>query len=169
MDTELFVHFAEIAGVFVGFGALIALRSEHRSDVHDPVYLRSVMALGVWVVVFALLPVAVGHYGVDGPVLWRSCAALAVVVWAVLTGLLVTDEDNRALWHSDEPVDRFFPVLGLPMHLTIATSLVLVLVGPWPQVASALYVTALTTGILFAGYTLLALVLSQAGHRRPRR
>jgi hypothetical protein len=30
-DTELFLSLAEIAGVFVGFGALIALRS---SDAH---------------------------------------------------------------------------------------------------------------------------------------
>jgi urea transporter len=36
-DFELLVHFAEIAGVFVGFGALIASRSAHVSDVHDVV------------------------------------------------------------------------------------------------------------------------------------
>gem|GEM_PF-6981821 len=30
METDLFVHFAEIAGVFVGFGALISLRSARR-------------------------------------------------------------------------------------------------------------------------------------------
>jgi hypothetical protein len=32
METELFVHFAEIAGVFVGFGALISMRSAHVTD-----------------------------------------------------------------------------------------------------------------------------------------
>ena len=47
METELFVHFAEIAGVFVGFGALISQRSVRPSDPHDVVYLRAVLALGV--------------------------------------------------------------------------------------------------------------------------
>lgn len=44
MDTELFVHFAEIAGVFVGFGALISQRSPRPADPHEVVYLRAVLA-----------------------------------------------------------------------------------------------------------------------------
>lgn len=56
METELFVHFAEIAGVFIGFGALISLRSAQVTDVHDVVYLQAVLALGVWVVFGALVP-----------------------------------------------------------------------------------------------------------------
>ena len=46
MNTELFVHFAEIAGIFVGFGALIGLRSARPSDLHDVVYLKAVLAVG---------------------------------------------------------------------------------------------------------------------------
>ena len=34
-DTELFLSLAEIAGVFVGFGALIAVRSGGPSDAAD--------------------------------------------------------------------------------------------------------------------------------------
>lgn len=35
METELFMHYAEIAGVFVGFGALISMRSARPTDLHD--------------------------------------------------------------------------------------------------------------------------------------
>lgn len=34
------MHFAEIAGVFVGFGALLSLRSARPTDPHDVVYIR---------------------------------------------------------------------------------------------------------------------------------
>ncbi len=47
METELFVHFAEIADVFVGFGALISVRSAQPSDAHDVVYLRAVLGIGL--------------------------------------------------------------------------------------------------------------------------
>lgn len=47
METELFVHFAEIAGVFVGFGALISLRGARPTDPHDVVYLQAVLIRGL--------------------------------------------------------------------------------------------------------------------------
>jgi hypothetical protein len=38
---------------------------------------------------------------------------------------------------------------------------ILVVVGARPSVDEALYITGLTAGVVFAGWTLLALVLSQ--------
>lgn len=58
-------------------------------------------------------------------------------------------------------MDRLFPVVGLPLHIVTVGSLLLILLGVWPGVDEALYVTALTAGVVFAGYTLLACVLSQ--------
>ncbi|MGD8682831.1 MAG: hypothetical protein PVG27_02705 [Chloroflexota bacterium] len=59
-ELGLFVTLAEIAGVFVGFGALIAVRSGGGSDAREVVYIRSVLSLGVWAVVAALAPVTLG-------------------------------------------------------------------------------------------------------------
>jgi uncharacterized membrane-anchored protein YitT (DUF2179 family) len=42
-ETELFLSLAEIAGVFVGFGALIAIRSGGTSDVYDVAYIGMVV------------------------------------------------------------------------------------------------------------------------------
>ncbi|GAA2470468.1 hypothetical protein [Terrabacter carboxydivorans] len=112
METELFVHFAEIAGVFVGFGALISLRSAHVTDVHDVVYLEAVLALGVWVVVSALVPVVVSRYGVVGHALWLPAALLALAIWVVFLVSFTRRPETRALNRSVERLDRFFPVVG---------------------------------------------------------
>lgn len=161
METELFVHFAEIAGVFVGFGALISTRSSLPSEAHHTVYLRGVLELGVWVIIAALVPIALWYYGVEGPKLWRPCALLGLVLWAILVVLLTRTPESREIDHNPDRVDRFFPIVGLPLHVILAGSLLLILLGRWPAQDGALYVTALTTGVVFAGYTLLTLVLSQ--------
>jgi len=161
VETELFVHFAEIAGVFIGFGALISLRSAHVTDVHDVVYLQAVLALGVWVVVSSLVPVVVSRYGVVGHGLWLPSAVVALVIWLAFLAAFARRSDTRALNRSQEPLDRFFPVVGLPLHLVIAGSLALIVLGRWPSTEPALYVTALAAGVVFAGYTLLVYVMSQ--------
>lgn len=162
MEVDLFVHFAEIAGVFVGFGALISLRSAHVDDAHDVTYLRAVLGVGLWVVVMALVPIAVNRYGVQGQALWRWCAVLALVLWAVFVVALNLTPESKALNHSPELLDRFFPVVGLPLHVVTAGSMLLTVLGLWSRDDDALYVTALTAGVIFAGYTLLMCVLSQA-------
>lgn len=167
METELFVHFAEIAGVFIGFGALISLRSAHVTDVHDVVYLQAVLALGVWVVVSSLVPVVVSRYGVVGHGLWLPSAVVALVIWLAFLAAFARRSDTRALNRSQEPLDRFFPVVGLPLHLVIAGSLTLIVLGRWPSTEPALYVTALAAGVTFASYTLLVYVMSQRHDTQP--
>jgi hypothetical protein len=58
--TDLFLSLAEIAGVFVGFGALIAVRSAATMDASEINGIR-------WVVtphlVIALAPIVVSSYG----------------------------------------------------------------------------------------------------------
>ena len=169
METELFVHFAEIAGVFVGFGALISQRSVRPSDPHDVVYLRAVLALGVLVVIAALLPIAVSRYGVPDDLVWRSCAIVALAVWILFLISFSRSTDSRAVNRSPERVDRLFPIVGLPLHIVIAGSLLIIISGVWPGVEEALYVTTLTAAVIFAGYTLLALVMSQKSEVDPGR
>jgi hypothetical protein len=169
MDTELFVHFAEIAGVFVGFGALISLRSAHLTDVHDVVYLQAVLMLGVWVVITALVPIAVSRYGVHGHALWLSSALVALTIWVTVLLAFERSPSSRVLNRALEPVDRYFPLVGLPLHLIIAASLILVVLGVWRSADDALYVTALAAGVVFAGYTLLTCVMSQRHEAGPDR
>lgn len=160
METDLFVHFAEIAGVFVGFAALISVRSAQVSDLHGVVYLTSVVALGVWVVIAALVPITVSRYGVHDHALWLSSALAAIAFWVIMLIALLRRPSFRSVNRSPEPLDRFFPLVGLPLHVIIAVSLILIILGVWLRLDEALYVTALAAAVVFAGYTLLALVLS---------
>lgn len=169
METELFVHFAEIAGIFVGFGALISVRSAQGSDLHDVVYLTAVLALGVWVVISALVPITVSRYGVRDHALWLSSALAAIALWVVSLIALWRRPSFRLVNTSPEPLDRFFPLVGLPLHLTIAVSLILIILGVWRRVDEALYVTALAAAVVFAGYTLLTLVMSHNDESEPDR
>ncbi len=169
METELFVHFAEIAGVFVGFGALISLRSAQVSDVHDVVYLRAVLMLGVWVVVAALVPIVVSRYGVHGHALWLPCSLVALAVWLIVLISFGRSAESKALNRSPEPIDRYFPVVGAPLHLIIAGSLILTILGVWRSFDEARYVTALAAAVAFAGYTLLTFVMSQKHAAGPDR
>ena len=80
-DTELFLSLAEIAGVFVGFGALISVRSGGSSEALEVTYIRSVVTAAIWVVVAALAPVIVSRYGIAGHGLWLACSVLALVLY----------------------------------------------------------------------------------------
>jgi hypothetical protein len=43
-ETDLLLSLAEIAGVFLGFGALISVRSGGPSDAHEVSYIRWVVS-----------------------------------------------------------------------------------------------------------------------------
>ena len=61
---------AGIAGVFVGFGALIAVRSGGASDAFETTYMRFVVWLGMLTVVEALAPVTLSPYGLGEHEVW---------------------------------------------------------------------------------------------------
>jgi len=69
-DTELFLSLAEIAGVFLGFGALIGVRSASTSDAFELTSIREVVVMGTQVIVVALVPVTLSHYGITGHEVW---------------------------------------------------------------------------------------------------
>jgi len=167
MEIELFVHFAEIAGVFVGFGALISLRSARPTEPHDVVYVQAVLGLGVWVVIAALGPIAVSRYGVHDDALWRPCALVALAIWVIFVIALSRTAASRTINRSPDRLDRIFPVVGLPLHVVIIGSLGLVIFGVWPGNDEALYITALTAGVIFAGYTLLMSGMGQTDAPAP--
>ena len=83
-DTELFLSLAEIAGVFVGFGALIAVRSGGPTEAHEVTYIRWVMSIAIWVVIAALVPVIISRYALTGHELWLVCSLLALVLFVVM-------------------------------------------------------------------------------------
>ena len=82
-DIELFIAIAEIAGVFVGFGALISLTRKNAIDFAQLGRLRGVVSVALVVIVAALIPVGISRYGITGHDFWLVCSFIFLfLVWA---------------------------------------------------------------------------------------
>ena len=159
-DLELFLSIAEIAGVFVGFGALISF-SRDRAD-EASTALRSVVTIGLLVLVAALLPVTLARYGLTDRTLWAwSSAGFLLTIWITIVGLLL-DPEHRAWVKADARANPaltafFWAFLEVPIQVP----LVLVLLGIAPTLAPAFYVTGLVLNLFEAAFLLARLVLAR--------
>jgi hypothetical protein len=162
VDSVLFIAIAEIAGVFVGFGALISVT--RRSDV-EPAQLgaiRAVVTAGLTVVVAALIPVALAAYDIGERTLWFwSSLAFLGLSWAVI-GLSIRASANRRLLASlarNQPMSSLF--FWLVLELPIQVPLILAVLGVARDLDSAFYVTALAFNLFEAAFVLAQFVYSQ--------
>ncbi len=163
--TELFLSLAEIAGVFVGFGALISIRSAGTSEAHEVTYIRSVVSLGIWVVVVALAPVIIGQYGVGTHELWLVCSLLGLVLYLGMWLVNERTTESRDLGASYSRAEMIGVVASnLTFTLLVIAALGVIVLGVFPDQERALYLTAVALVLSFGAFTLLLLVLSQ---RRP--
>lgn len=167
VDWEFFVHLAEIAGVFVGFGALIAVRSEDASDAHTVEYLRSIVGGGLLVVVTALAPLALSRFGVDGRALWLPCSIFFLALFLTLWIVDARSSENRSERMVNRALTVRYAAIALPMTFLMIAALVLVIIGVWPQHAAALYFLAVTVWLVETGFTLLWLVWNRDSATRP--
>jgi hypothetical protein len=161
--TEGFLELAGIAGVFVGFGALIAVRSSGASP--DEVgFMRGVVSFGLLTVVAALAPLTVGRYALPPHQVW---AVSSVLVLAGLVGLIVamgrTPEYRRNMataWGSGG-LKVIENVASVPLVIALVAGPIVILLGMAPAFEAALYFTLVVLLLLCAGWVLLDLVFSQ--------
>ncbi len=176
-DVDLFIHSAEIAGVFVGFGALIAVRSGATMAVEEVNDTRWVVTVGIWVVVVALAPVFIGSYGVAGHALWLACSLLALAFLAVVIVVFGRTAENRAevqqvLAQATPAGHRVARVLDAALAfwlptLALVVALVLVALGLVPDQEQALYLTAVGLGLLMAALSLFYVVVRPSPPTAP--
>lgn len=158
-DLGLFLSIAEIAGIFVGFGALISFSQDRAVERSQ---LRGVVTIGLVVLVAALLPVALARYELGDRALWGvSSAGFLLIIWISLTSLL-WDPEQRASVKSDAKAHPaltlfFWGFLEAPIQLP----LMLAVLGVAPTLAPAFYVTALVLNLFEAAFLLARLVLSR--------
>ena len=76
------IGIAQIAGTFAGFAALAGVvgRRARGSTRHDVERLRTVILVGVMVIVTALIPIVVEGYGLIESAVWRVSSGLALVI-----------------------------------------------------------------------------------------
>ena len=165
-DADLFMGLAGIAGVFVGFGALIAVRSGGASDAFETTYMRFVVWLGMLTVVAALVPLNLSPYGLGEHDVWVLSCAILVVVYLGMGIVNVRMPESRAV---DAAASRTHKIAeyGMSVLLGIPTliAVVLIVLGLRPELEAALYRTVVVLLLLGAGGTPLELAYSQ---RRPQ-
>ncbi|MEJ2265933.1 MAG: hypothetical protein P8X95_21005, partial [Anaerolineales bacterium] len=61
-EIDLFIAMAEIAGVFVGFGALISVTQHSEIEAGQLGQIRAVVTIGLVVMVAALIPIGLDRY-----------------------------------------------------------------------------------------------------------
>lgn len=170
-DAELFLSLAEIAGVFVGFGALIAVRSSGPTEAGDVTGIRWVMSNAIWVVIVALAPIIIGTYGLTAHDLWLVSSLLALVLLTVIVIVNGRAPENlaelaaaRASVPLATRVAVYAPTIWLPLA-SLVLALALVVLGPFPDREQALYVTAVGLGLFMGAMGLFGMVFLP---RRPQ-
>jgi hypothetical protein len=156
-DTDLFLSLAEIAGVFLGFGALISIRSAGTSDAFELTTIRSVVEMGTQVVVAALVPVTLSHYDITGHEVWLLSS---LVFLAVFWGMFARDmrvPETRAIAAATTWARRAVSAL---LYVPMQIALVLVVLGLFPDQEPALYLTAVGLLLVLAASFLLSLAFS---------
>jgi hypothetical protein len=158
--AELFLSLAEIAGVFVGFGALIAVRSGSTMQAGEINDVRWVVTTAIWVVIAALAPIVVSSFGPTGHDLWLGCSLLALAFLVVMTAVFALTPENRAeladhLANTPRAliVAVMVPTFWAPFVLVIA-ALVVVALGLFPDQERALYLMAVALGLLMSALML---------------
>jgi hypothetical protein len=161
-DTELFIELAGIAGVFVGFGALIAVRSGGPTEAGVVTGIRWLVSVAMWVVVAALAPVIVSRYDLAGHEIWLVCSLVALAMWVGITVVTGRSPEyrqdvaatSRARFIGEEAV-------GALLFVPMLAALVVVVLGLIPDQEPALYFTAVSLGLFISVFMLLALVFAQ--------
>ena len=168
-DADLFLELAAIAGVFVGFGALIAVRSGGASGVFEVGYMRSVVSIGALTIAAALAPVTLARYDLTEHEVWALSSAIVLLGWVVFVAANARTPEYRANWAGEIEARRrgsrwrtaaywaVYAAIVSPLFL-IPVAIVLALV---PELEAALYLTDVVLILGAATVTLLGLVYSQ--------
>jgi hypothetical protein len=169
-DADLFMGLAGIAGVFVGFGALIAERSGGPSDPLEVAPMRMMVSFAMLTIVAALAPVALGRYDLTDHQVWALSSALALVGFVLIPAVSARTPEYRAGWAVSIAAVRLTlsDVVGWAFYalymIVLVVAPIIIILGVAKELEAALYFTYVVLIMLTAGWTLLMLVFSQ---RRP--
>jgi hypothetical protein len=162
VDVDLFITIAEIAGIFVGFGALINVTRKEEIEKFKLWRIRGLVTLGLGVLVAALLPIGLSRYGLTGHTLWFSCSIIYLLLnWAVSIHFIRKPEIRKYLktQSKDSPIISMF--FWLVLEVPFQASLILILLGLYPSLEPALYTTAIFFALFEAAVTLSQFVYSK--------
>ncbi len=145
---------AQIAGVFIGFGALIAFSAPQSTTEGQRQAMTGCVMAGLFILVAALLPILLFAYGIAPETVWFVSAAVILIC------------DWITIWPQRAPfIDTF--KRGNPLEILflfggeagVQLPLVLILLPVLSDQSAALYATMLIVSIFQAAYLMMLLVL----------
>ncbi len=159
-DVDTLLAIAEIAGVFVGFAALLTIvgrRTEAIDRSRVGFLLATMVLVSVVVIVAAHVPVVLNRYGLSQSLVWRtSSGVLFVLNWVQILYVGRKTISYRAA-HSYQPV---LSVTVWSLEPLLQLSLLMCIVGVWKSLAPALYLTALAVALIQVSLMLAVLVIN---------
>lgn len=162
-DLNTLIAIAELAGVFVGFGALISVTRRAEIDAFQLGYIRAVVTIGLMVMVAALIPIGLSRYGVSDHTLWFSSSLIFFAfTWVVTIYSLRLPENRRLVITRARTTPLMAGAFWLLLEIPMQVPLVLVLLGLFPELEPALYITSLVLNLFEAAFVLVQFVYSQA-------
>jgi hypothetical protein len=162
-DFELFIAIAEIAGIFIGFGALISVTRGDEIAPDQLARLRGVVTIGLTVIVVALIPIGISRYGfADHPLWFFSSLIYLSINWAgIISGF--RKEENRQFLTVEVQTKLVQTVFfWLLLEIPLQVPLILTLLGWYPTLESAFYTTSLLFYLFEAVFVLAQVVWTSA-------
>lgn len=165
-ETELYAHLAEIAGVFVGFGTLIVLRSVRPTDWHELVPLRVLVSMGMLTVVAALAPLTAARFDLSEHQVWRVSSVVLLVGWAIFFVAHSRTSEYRTYWGSAATLHwRWTDIveyLGTALYMVaLFAGMIVIALGVAPDLDAGLYCAIVVLMLFGCGWSLLTLVFTQ--------
>lgn len=160
-EFQLLGTLAQIAGVFVGFGALISVRRGNQTRPIELTFIRGVVWTGLLVIVAALLPVALDPF-IDPDALWRLCGFLTLAVyWGMVLLNNLTPEHRRLMAAYRRRHLVWLVVVGVLLDLPMTVALGVLVLGLRPDLEAALYAVGIVSILFEASFYLLYLVYTE--------
>jgi hypothetical protein len=161
-NVEIFIGIAHIAGIFIGFAALISIIRRDEIEHFKLSRIRAVVQIGLLVVIGALIPIGFDLYGASGHILWFICSFIFLALNWLMGLLSILNPENREAMIAQMRNSPLKSILfWLLFEFPLQASLILIIIGLFPDIEHALYTTALFFNLFEAVYTLVQLVYSQ--------
>ena len=165
-EVVLFVTIAEIAGVFVGFAALIAVTRRSEIDATMLAPIQAVVTIGLLVVVAGLVPVGLSVYEVSERALWVTSSIVYFALNWIVIIIALRRSENRRHAGAQARTTPFTAAFFWLLEVAVQLPLLLVVFGVNTDLDPAFYTTALVFHLFEAAFILVQLVYSQIGRHQ---
>jgi len=152
-EFDLFISLSAIAGIFIGFGALITISTPN--DKMTLGLLRGIVSVGLLTMVGCLIPVLLGRYGIENYSLWRwSSGTFLSLIWFALLHPAARQVLLAQFKLNLKAALFFWIVVEIPIQLP----LILTIFGVYPDLHPAFYTTAIILNLVQGGILLVQIV-----------